>query len=58
MIKIIIEVKEGKVFEDIEREKSTLTEVSLALFRLKQIEQSLIDMDFIEIFKIETEDKE
>ena len=46
MIKIIIAVNEGKVYDQLEDIDCSFSEVSYALLRLKQIEQILIDKEF------------
>lgn len=46
MIKIIIAVNEGKVYDQLEDIDCSFSEVSCALLRLKQIEQILIDKEF------------
>ncbi len=46
MIEIIIKANGEKVLDHLKKRKTTLGEVSLALFRLKQIEKEVIDIKF------------
>lgn len=55
MIKIQILVAKGHVVDEFEDKECTLNEVSIALLRLKQIEQELIDKEFKNKFEMEQE---
>ena len=46
MIKIQIEVKDGKVFDSFNHNESTLQENSLTLRRLEEIKQDLLSIDY------------
>ena len=46
MIKIRIETNGTLVADEFTKKKTNMTEVSIALLKLKQIEQKLIDMKF------------
>ena len=46
MIKIRIETNGTLVADEFTRKKTNMTEVSIALLKLKQIEQKLIAMEF------------
>ena len=53
MIKINIEVKEGKVFDSCNNKDSTLQENALALRRLEEIKLNLLDIDYEDDLYIE-----
>jgi len=46
MIKIKIEVREGKVYDEFNHNDSTLQENALAIRRLEEIKQHLMDIDY------------
>jgi len=48
MIRIIISIDEKEVLDGLEKSETNLKEVSLALYRLKQIERKLLDIEFEE----------
>lgn len=54
-IQIKIEVKEGKVYDSFNHNESTLQENSLAIRRLEEIKQHLLDIDYEDDLLVEEE---
>ena len=46
MINIQIQVKEGKVYDSFNHKDSTLSENALAIRRLEEIKQTLLDIEY------------
>jgi len=51
-IKIYIRVDGSKVMDGFDKENTNLSEVAVALFRLKQLEHELIAMQFEDEFEV------
>lgn len=52
VIKIVINVENGRVTDGLTRTKCTLEEASTALFRLEQIKEELLHLDFKSDFEV------
>lgn len=52
MIQIKIRVEDGKVYDHLNDVECSLEEIGVALLRLKQIEQILIDKNFQSDFEV------
>ena len=46
MIEIIIRTNGVKILDNLNKKDTNLQEISICLFRLKQIEQKLLDIEF------------
>jgi hypothetical protein len=56
MIDLYIRVNGEKVLDGLKTDDCNLTEVGVALLRLKQIEQVLIDKEFEDDFEVKEDD--
>lgn len=58
MIKIFIEVKDGKVLDSLKSKETDLEECSLAVFRLEQIKSDLLKKEFESDFEVREDPEE